>query len=220
MDLEKFTEKNAPRGGEELFQLENPKLLNAKVNGSIMAKVGSMVSYTGSISFKQKSSGGIKGFLKQSVTGEESVMMKAEGTGHLYLADQAKEIQILELDAGEEISVNGNDILAFESDVGWDIKMVKSFGGTTAGGLFNVFLEGPGYVAITTHGDPLVMPTPVKTDPDATVAWSSNVSPDINTDRNLKGFLGRASGETYQLEFSKEGGFVVVQPFEEVSLSE
>lgn len=216
MDIETFTEENAPIEGGELFQLENSKLLDIEVDGTVMAKAGSMIAYSGDITFERKSSGGVKGFLKKSVTGEGSVMMEAEGTGHLYLADQAKEVQILKLGDSDEISVNGNDVLAFEKRVGWDIKMIKSFGGAAAGGLFNVFLEGPGYIAITTHGDPLVLPTPVKTDPEATVAWSSDVSPDINTDRNLKGFLGRSSGETYQLEFSTEGGFVVVQPFEEL----
>jgi uncharacterized protein (AIM24 family) len=217
MNLEKFTEENAPQEGGEVFQLENSKLLDIEVDGTVMAKAGSMVGYTGNISFERKSSGGVKGFLKKSVTGEGSVMMKAEGNGHLYVADQAKEIQILSLDEGEEISVNGNDVLAFESGINWDIKMIKSFGGASAGGLFNVFLEGPGNIAITTHGEPLVIPTPVKTDPDATVAWSSNVSPSVRTDRNIKGFLGRASGETYQLDFSNDGGFVIIQPFEETT---
>jgi uncharacterized protein (AIM24 family) len=142
--------------------------------------------------------------------------MEAAGTGHVYLADQGKRVQILELDADEELSVNGNDVLAFSEGVGWDIRTIDSIAGASAGGLFNVFLEGPGHVAITTHGTPLVVPTPVRTDPQATVAWSSDVSPGINTDRNLKGFLGRSSGETYQLDFAEEGGFVIVQPFEEV----
>lgn len=217
MDLEKFTEENAPKEGGEVFQLENSKLLDIDVDGTVMAKAGSMVGYVGDISFERKSSGGVKGFLKKSVTGEGSVMMEAEGNGHLYVADQAKEIQILDLDEGEEISVNGNDVLAFESGINWDIKMIKSFGGASASGLFNVFLEGPGYIAITTHGKPLVLSTPVKTDPDATVAWSSNVSPSVKTDRNIKGFLGRSSGETYQLEFKKQGGFVIIQPFEETT---
>lgn len=217
MDLDKFTEENAPQEGGEVFQLENSKLLDIDVDGTIMAKAGSMVGYTGDISFERKSSGGVKGFLKKSVTGEGNVMMEAEGSGHLYVADQGKEVQILSLDEGEEISVNGNDVLAFESGINWDIKMIKSFGGASAGGLFNVFLEGPGYIAITTHGDPLVLSTPVQTDPDATVAWSSNVSPGVKTDRNIKGFLGRSSGETYQLEFSESGGFVIIQPFEEAA---
>ena len=144
------------------------------------------------------------------------MMMQATGNGHLYLADQGKEVQILELDAGDEISVNGNDVLAFEEGVGWDIKMMSSIAGTSSGGLFNVFLEGPGHIAITTHGKPLVVPTPVSTDPNATVAWSANVSPSTKRDLNIKSFLGRSSGETYQLNFVGEDGFVVVQPYEEL----
>jgi uncharacterized protein (AIM24 family) len=143
-------------------------------------------------------------------------MMKATGTGHLYLADQGKEVQLLELDADDEISVNGNDVLAFEDSVRWDIRMMNSIAGASSGGLFNVYLKGPGYIAITTHGKPLVVPTPVNTDPNATVAWSSNVSPSSKRDLNLKSFIGRSSGETYQLQFAGEGGFVIIQPYEEL----
>jgi uncharacterized protein (AIM24 family) len=215
MDLDQFISENAPQEGGEGFQLENSKLLDVALDGSVMAKAGSMVAYTGDIAFERKTEGGISGMLKKKVTGEGSVMMQANGTGHLYLADQGKEVQVLELDAGEELSVNGNDILAFGSDVEWDIKMMDSIAGASTGGLFNVYLEGPGHVAITTHGKPIVVPTPVKTDPQATVAWSGNVSPGTKRDLNLKSFIGRSSGETYQLDFSQEGGFVIIQPFEE-----
>ncbi|AUV80710.1 hypothetical protein C2R22_02755 [Salinigranum rubrum] len=215
MDLDQFISENAPQEGGDGFQLENSKLLDVSLDGSVMAKAGAMVAYTGDISFERKTEGGISGLLKKKVTGEGSVMMQASGTGHLYLADQGKEVQVLELDAGEEISVNGNDILAFESDVDWDIKMMDSIAGTSTGGLFNVYLKGPGQVAITTHGKPIVVPTPVRTDPQATVAWSGNVSPGTKRDLNLKSFIGRSSGETFQLDFSQEGGFVIIQPFEE-----
>lgn len=155
--------------------------------------------------------------LKKRVTGEGAVMMEASGTGELYLADQGKEVQILELDADDEISVNGNDILAFEELVGWDIKILNSIAGASSGGLFNVYLSGPGHIAITTHGEPLVVPTPAQTDPQATVAWSSNVSPSANHDLNIKSLLGRSSGETFQLEFAGQDGFVIIQPYEEVN---
>ncbi|WP_142859989.1 AIM24 family protein [Salinigranum halophilum] len=215
MDLDQFISENAPQEGGEGFQLENSKLLDVSLDGTVMAKAGSMVAYTGDISFERKTEGGISGMLKKKVTGEGSVMMQASGTGHVYLADQGKEVQVLELDAGEELSVNGNDILAFESDVEWDIKMMDSVAGASTGGLFNVYLKGPGHVAITTHGKPIVVPTPVRTDPQATVAWSGNVSPGTKRDLNLKSFIGKSSGETYQLDFSQEGGFVIIQPFEE-----
>lgn len=215
MKIEQFAAENAPDDGGETFELEHSKLLDIDLDGAVLAKAGSMIAYTGDISFERKSAGGLKGLLKRSVTSEDSVLMEAEGSGHLYLADQGKEIQLLELEDDDALSVNGNDILAFEDTVGWDIKMMKSIGGTSAGGLFNVHLDGPGHVAITTHGEPLVVSPPVNTDPDATVAWSATISPEVTTDTNIKTFLGRSSGETYQLKFSEEEGFVVVQPFEE-----
>ncbi|MFC6724140.1 AIM24 family protein [Halobium palmae] len=215
MDLDEFVSTHAPKDGGQAFDLESSKMLDVALDGSVMAKAGSMTAYTGDISFERKSAGGLKGMLKSKATGEGAVMMEATGSGHLYLADHGKEVQILELDAGEEISVNGNDVLAFESGVDWDIRMMSSIGGTSSGGLFNVFLEGPGHVAITTHGSPLVLPTPVSTDPNATVAWSGNVSPSTKRDLNIKGFLGRSSGETFQLHFTGEDGFVIVQPYEE-----
>ncbi|MDS0295577.1 AIM24 family protein [Halogeometricum luteum] len=215
MNLDEFVSTHAPESGGETFQLENSKLLDVTVSGSVMAKAGSMVGYTGDISFERKSEGGLTGMLKKRATGEGTVMMQATGEGNLYLADQGKEVQILELGETDEISVNGNDVLAFEEGVGWDIRMMNSIAGASSGGLFNVFLEGPGRVAITTHGKPLVVPTPVSTDPNATVAWSSDVSPSAKRDIDIKGLLGRSSGETYQLEFPEEGGFVVIQPYEE-----
>ena len=216
MQLEEFVDSHAPKDSGKAFELENSKLLDVTLDGDIMAKAGTMVGYTGDISFERKSAGGLKGMLKKKATGEGDVMMQASGTGHLYLADQGKEVQILELDAGEEISVNGNDVLAFEDSVDWDIKMLKSIAGAKSGGLFNVFLEGPGHVAITTHGKPIVLETPVSTDPNATVAWSGNASPSSKRDVSVKNLLGRSSGETYQLEFSGTDGFVIVQPYEEV----
>ena len=215
MNLDEFVDAHAPKEGGKEFELENSKLLDVSLDGSVLAKAGAMVGYTGDISFERKSAGGLTGMLKKRVTGEGAVMMQASGTGHLYLADQGKEVQILELDADDEISVNGNDVLAFEDGVGWDIKMMNSIAGTSSGGMFNVYLQGPGSIAITTHGKPLVVPTPVSTDPNATVAWSSNVSPNAKQDLNLKSFLGRSSGETFQLHFAGENGFVIVQPYEE-----
>lgn len=144
-------------------------------------------------------------------------MMRASGVGHLYLADAGKEVQILELDADDEVSVNGNDVLAFEESVNWDIKMMSSIAGVSSGGMFNVYLQGPGHIAITTHGEPLVLPTPVRTDPNATVAWSANVSPSAKRDLNIKSFIGRSSGESFQLEFAGQDGFVIVQPYEEAN---
>jgi uncharacterized protein (AIM24 family) len=216
MDVDDFVSANEPVEGGAPFELENDKLLDVAVDGEVTAKAGAMVAYTGDLTFRGKSSaeGGITGFVKEQVTSEGTPVMSVEGQGHLYLADQAKDVQVLELDAGESISVNGEDVLAFDEGVSYEISTIDSLAGSSAGGLTNVFLEGPGHAAITTHGDPLVLQPPVRTDPDATVAWSGT-SPGSSVDTGLSEMIGSSSGEAYQLEFTGEEGFVVVQPFEE-----
>jgi uncharacterized protein (AIM24 family) len=147
-------------------------------------------------------------------------LMKMEGQGKIYLADKGKRVHVLALQ-GESICVNGNDMLALEPSLDSDITMIKSMAGMMAGGLFNVKISGAGLAAITTHGDPVLLPVSratgdVFTDPNATVAWSGNLNPDMRTDVSLGTLFGRASGESVQMKFSGEG-WVLVQPYEEVS---
>ena len=215
MKLDEFVDANDPEDGGTGFQKENNRLLKLPVDGIATIKVGTMIAYTGDLTFTGKSSaeGGLTGFVKDAVTDEGTPVMEAEGTGTLYVADQGKKVQVLSLDEGESISVNGTDVLAFAESVDYEIGTIGSLSGAAAGGLTNVFLSGPGDVAISTHGDPLVMAPPVTTDPDATVAWSSNLSPSIGTNKMIE--IGQQSGESMQMEFTGEDGFVVVQPYEE-----
>ena len=217
MKLDEFTEANAPKTGGDGFQKENKRLLDIALDGTVMVKAGSMIGYTGEMTFTGKSSaeGGITGFVKDAITDEGTPVMEAEGSGHLYVADQGKKVQILDLDGDESISVNGNDVLAFESTVDYEIGTIGGLSEAAAGGLTNVYLTGPGSVAITTHGDPLVVTPPVNTDPDATVAWSSNLSPSVATNKAIE--IGQTSDETVQMEFTGSDGFVVIQPYEEGS---
>ena len=119
--------------------------------------------------------------------------------------------------------VNGNDLLAFEPSVEWDIKLMKKMAGVVSGGLFNVTLKGKRKVAITSHYEPLTLLVrpgePVITDPNATVAWSGNLQPEFLTDVSFRTLIGRGSGESIQMEFSGDG-FVIVQPYEEVYLQQ
>ncbi|OYR75161.1 AIM24 family protein [Halorubrum ezzemoulense] len=215
MNLDEFTAANAPTDSAEPFQRENSYTLDVDVDGTVMAKAGSMVAFTGDVSFTGKASaeGGITGFLKEAATSEGTPIMAVEGQGHVYFADDGKKVQVVELDAGESITVNGEDVLAFEESLSYEINTIDSLAGALAGGFSNVYLEGPGYVAITTHGDPIVLEPPVSTDPSATVAWSGT-SPDVEVNRSLSDMIGQESGERYQMRFGG-GGFVVVQPREE-----
>ncbi|MFB6157274.1 MAG: AIM24 family protein [Haloferacaceae archaeon] len=216
MDLQEFVTDHAPAESTEPFELEGDKFLDVDVDGTVYAKVGTMVAYTGDLSFTGVSSaeGGVTGFIKEKATSEGTPVMKVEGTGHLYLADDEKKVQLLQLGPDDEVSVNGRDVLAFDDSVDHEIGTIDSLSGIAAGGLTNVYLSGPGYAAVTTHGDPLVLTPPVRTDPDATVAWSG-VSPQSHADASIRDAIGRSSGETYQLEFTGDGGVVVVQPYEE-----
>lgn len=206
--------------GEGLFELERDRMLELNLNGRVWTKRGSMVAYLGNVKFTREGvlEHGVGKLLKKAVTGEGISLTKAEGQGKVYLADAGKKISIINLD-NEAIFVNGNDLLAFEENIGWDIKLMKKVTGIMAGGLFNVKLEGTGMVAITTHYDPITLrvtkDTPVFTDPNATVAWSGNLNPDLKTDISLKSFVGRSSGESIQMAFKGEG-FVVIQPYEEI----
>ncbi|AWG24122.1 AIM24 family protein [Flavobacterium kingsejongi] len=203
------------------FELEQPELLELNLkNQTVLAKNGSMVAYVGEVKFERRGmlSGGVGNFLKKALSGEGTTMMKATGSGRLYVADYGKKVRVLYLE-NESINVNGNDVLAHEEAIKSDIKMLKSIAGMMSGGLFQVNLSGTGHVAITTHGHPitlLVKPgEPVYTDPNATVAWSGNLTPQLKTDVTLKSLIGRGSGESIQMKF--EGtGWVLVQPYEEV----
>ena len=218
--IQDFVEKTAQQDrGEGLFELENERMLEVNLRGRVWIKMGSMIAYVGGVKFTREGvlEHGMGKLLKKAVSGEGARLTKAEGTGKVYLADSGKKITILNL-AGEAIYVNGNDLLAFEDGIQWDIKIMRRVAAMVAGGLFNVRLEGKGMVAITTHHDPLTLKAsasvPVCTDPNATVAWSGSLEPEFKTDVSLKTFLGRGSGESIQMRFAGDG-FVVVQPYEE-----
>ena len=220
-NLKDFVETSSQKDlSPETFELESSHLLEVKLNGRIWAKSGSMVAYRGGVKFVRQGmlEQGLTNLLKKAISGEGTQMMKMEGQGRVYIADAGKKITLLRL-AGESIFVNGNDILAYEDGIASEIKMMRKVSGMMSGGLFNMKLSGSGVVAITSHYEPLTLAVspdqPVFTDPNATVAWSGNLSPDIVTDISLGTLLGRGSGESIQLKFSGTG-WVVVQPYEEV----
>ena len=224
-DLTEFLQKTQEQDHQEgLFELESDRMLEINLNGEVWTKTGSMVAYVGGIKFEREGilEQGVGKLLKKAFTGEGTKLTRATGQGKLYLADSGKCIQILKLN-GEAIFVNGNDLLAFEPQISWDIKMMKKVGAMVAGGLFNVRLEGHGYVAISTHFEPLTLicraGQPVRTDPNATVCWAGNLQPEFKIEASLKTFFGRGSGETFQMEFNGDG-FVVIQPFEEVAFQQ
>lgn len=212
-----FTEFKETTGADP-FTLQNKKLLKVFLQyGPIKARIGSMVAYQGDATFSHAGSGGVSGFLKSKMTGEGVPVMDVTGSGEVFLADQAADIQIMYLD-NDSVWVNGANVLAFSASIGYDIKAVAG-AGAMAGGMYNVVLTGTGYVAITCDGEPVVLDVgsaPTFADPQAVVMWTSGVQMGVKSDVNLKTLMGKSSGETFQMSFSGDG-WVMIQPSEGVT---
>ena len=205
---------------QDPFTLQNKKMLKVAMQyGPVMAKLGSMVAYQGDVRFQDQGSGGLNKMLKSKLTGEGVNMMTAEGTGELFVADMASEIQVMYLE-NDMISVNGANVLAFSSSIEWDIHRVQARGAMMTGGLYNVSLRGSGYVAVTTKGDPValdVASAPTFADAQAVVLWTAGVSMDIRVDTGgLKSMIRGGTGELLQMAFGGQG-YVLVQPSESVT---
>jgi uncharacterized protein (AIM24 family) len=200
----------------EAFTLQGPRLLKVELSEtSVMAKNGAMVAYQGEVSFEHKG-GGLGRLLKKAATGESLRLMQARGTGELFLAYQAMLVHVLRLEQ-ESITVNGENILAFDADIDWDVTRVKGgTAGVLAGGLFNIHLNGSGLVALVSDGEPVKLEVggaPTFADPQAAIAWSGGVETTLKTEVQAKTLIGMGSGESFQLGLSGQG-WVLVQPSE------
>jgi len=214
-NLEQFREVT-PAGR---LTLQNSAMLKVSLReDQIQAKLGSMVAYQGDVRFEHKG-GGIGRFFKKAMTGEGTTLMTVTGTGEVFLAHDKQKVMVLELN-NERMTVNGDNILAFEPGIEWDIQRVEG-AGRLAGGLFNVILEGSGKVAVTSDGEPVLLDTstPTFADPDSAIAWIGGVRTSVRSDVSFKTFLGKGSGETFQIGF-EGAGWVLIQPSEGPTIPE
>jgi uncharacterized protein (AIM24 family) len=200
----------------EAFTLQGPRLLKVELSATaVLAKNGSMVAYQGEVHFEHKG-GGLGRLLKKAATGEQLRLMEASGTGELFLASQAMLVHLLRLQ-DDSVTVNGENILAFQEGIEWDVTRVKGgTAGVLAGGLFNIHLRGSGLVALVSDGEPVrldVSEAPTFADPQAAIAWSGGVQTNLRTDVQAKSLIGLGSGESFQLGLSGQG-WVLVQPSE------
>jgi uncharacterized protein (AIM24 family) len=210
--LAQFNEKQT----DDAFTLQNSKLLKVRLDQvTIQSKLGSMVAYQGDVTFEHAGSGGLGRMLKKAMTGEGSELMKVTGSGEVFLADQAQDVHLIYLE-NDFITVNGPNLLAFDAGIDWDIKRVEGASGVMGGGLFNLSLQGTGWVAILSDGPPVLLnvaSAPTFADAQAAITWSSGVTTGIRTDFKMKNLVGRGSGESLQMAFTGQG-WVLVQPSE------
>ncbi|ARK06670.1 AIM24 family protein [Cellulosimicrobium funkei] len=198
------------------FQLQNDRMLKVDLRGTggfFFAKQGSMVAYQGDVDFAYEGSGGLGKMFKKAFTGEGMSLMKVSGSGDVFLAQDADQVFVLHLE-DEGVTVNGANVLAFESSLAWDINRVEG-ASMLSGGLFNTTFTGTGALAVTAFGTPVVLDVDVPTfvDMQAAVLWSTSLQSSIRKTAKLGAAIGRGSGEAYQLALSGRG-IVVVQASE------
>jgi len=215
---ELFSAENLEKESQQPgMRLQNSKMLKIELNGEAMARTGSMVAYQGQVQFQALGSGGLGKFLKQKLTGEGVPLMKLTGRGDVFLAENAADVHLIDLEPGDALSINGANVLAFESTLNYDIKMVQGVGMMSSAGLFNCVFTGQGRIAVTTKGTPVVLniDAPTYVDPQAAICWSANLKTGYHRaeQMGIGTLLGRSTGEAFTMTFAGQG-FVVVQPSE------
>ena len=214
MKSELFDQTNLEVEGRQRFGLQNSQMLRVALGDDVLAVKGAMVAFQGQVQFHHEKSGSMGRLLKKVLTSEDMPLMRVSGQGEVFFANEGGYVYLVELD-GDGISVNGRNLLAFESALQWDINRVKG-AGMMAGGLFNTTVSGTGTVALCTVGRPVVLDCsqqPTYVDVQAAVAWSANLVPNVVSSMNFKSLIRGGSGEAFQYAFHGPG-FVVAQPYE------
>ncbi|MFF5438938.1 AIM24 family protein [Streptomyces achromogenes] len=197
------------------MSVENAKCLKYAVNGEMYARQGAMVAYRGDLVFERKGQG-VGGMLKRAVTGEGLPLMAVRGQGEAWFAHEAQNCFIVDVEPGDQFTVNGRHVLCFDASLSYEIKTVKG-SGITGGGLFNSVFTGQGRLGLVCDGNPLVIPVsaqaPVYVDTDAVVGWTTHLQTSLHRSQSIGSMLRGGSGEAVQLMFQGEG-FVVVRPSE------
>jgi uncharacterized protein (AIM24 family) len=208
---QQFMEKQT----DDAWVLQNERMLKVRLNGEFLARQGSMVAYQGDVGFEFKGAGA-KRLIKKMVTGEDLQLMRVHGQGEVFLGKWAEEVHLVYLE-NDGITLNGENVLAFDANLNWDIKFNKGVSGMLGQGLTNVVIQGTGWVAVTSYGTPVVLETGQQAtyaDPSAAIAWSSNLVTEFKkNDSALKTLIGRGGGELFTMGFQGQG-YVIIQPSE------
>ena len=204
----------APVTSQERFVNQNSKMLKVAMGPDVLARTGAMVAYEGFIQFNYDHPD-IGRYMQQWATGEQLPLMRCTGQGNLFLAHGGADIVCFQLN-NESICVNNSNVLAFDAHLQWSVDVVRGAAALASGGLFNIVIQGSGWVAITSHGPPIVLraeQAPTWVDFDSIIAWSHNLQTNVKTSIGWKNLIGKGSGEAFQLGFTGQG-YVIVEPYE------
>lgn len=204
----------------QLYQ-QHKKVIEAHLNNtSIRALTGAMVAYEGNITFKNAGFGGGSGMLaglKQRVTGEALSLMECTGQGRVFLAVNAQNVTIIDLN-NEQLQVESRQLLAMAGNLQNNVTFTGLRGASSGQGLFTTVVTGQGQVALLSAGGPLihleVSPQyPLVVDPDAFVCAKGQMQQSFITDVSWRTAMGQGSGENFSLRWDGQG-IVSIQPAE------
>ncbi|MFE2373164.1 AIM24 family protein [Streptomyces sp. NPDC059398] len=209
------TENMAQQATAPGMTLQNAKSIKYTVNGDMLARQGAMIAFRGNLQFERKGQG-IGGMLKRAVTGEGLPLMSVTGQGEAWFAHEAANCFIVDVEQGDALTINGRNVLCFDSTLSYEIKTVKG-SGIAGGGLFNSLFTGYGKLGLICEGNPIVIPVspqqPVYVDTDAVVGWSAHLQTSLHRSQSIGSMIRGGSGEAVQLMLQGEG-FVIVRPSE------
>ncbi len=191
----------------------------------VHSKAGAMIGFQGDLNFDKELLGpgrsagnAILNQLTRRLTGENLPLMlvtpRRQSVG--YFANLAQHVIVLDLQHGERVSVESENILAFTESCQYSVRFMGA-GVISQKGMFTSVLTGPGQCALLCDGNPIAMNGPCCVDPDAFVFYVGQEEPQFRTQLSWKNFIGQASGESYFLEFSDPRTTVIIQPNERTS---
>ncbi|MFE4976210.1 AIM24 family protein [Kitasatospora sp. NPDC056651] len=205
------------------FRLQGSRVLAVELGGdAVKARHGSMVAYTGQMTFKKLTGGGdgLRGMVTRRLTGEKMTVMEVKGQGTCYFADKATEISLVRLN-GETLYVESDNLLCTESALHTGTTFTGLNGMSSGNGLFTTKVEGHGWAALTSHGPAVILRVdksmPLRVDPGAYVAHTGTLHRSLKSGAGWTTVIGEGGGEAVQIEFTGEG-LVYVQPSERVTI--
>lgn len=196
------------------------RVLHADLQGdTVRAASGSMVAYTGRVDFKSAGMGGGGGFraaLKQKVAGESISLMTCSGAGRVYLAQDAMDVTVVQLQA-DTLTVESEHVLAVTEGLQLDVQFSGLRGMTTGQGLATTKISGTGQCAIMSHGPLIALAVtpgqPLVVDPDVYVAGVGQTQMSLVSGVSWRSIAGDGGGEPFSLRFEGQGT-VYIQPAE------
>ncbi len=136
---------------------QSSKMVKVTLGADAYAKRGSMVAYQGNVEFDYKGSGGMRQqFFEAKMTGQKLQLMTCKGQGEVFLAEDATDLHIVELN-GQSLCINANNVLAFDTTLKTEIQRIES-AGIPGGVMFHLLVSGQGTIVVMTHGTPVTLP--------------------------------------------------------------